>query len=332
VWFNHWFSAAYHIIKLLKEDDSFNFTVAGSNTDDNCVYRSVCDEWIREEEIPDAENYVNYCLEFCRENRIDVFAVRRNMLAVSKRIKEFSDIGVKVLTENYSIMSAMSNKERTYKLFCDSGIGYVPEYRIVRTASEFETYYRRIKTDSNRVCFKFACGEGAVGFRVVDNRIEHNLSEPVGAKITYSDAIKSLEKSGKLPPLMVMPYLSGTEVSVDCLYMPNKMHIIIPRYKSCGRSETIKFETDIIDICDKFLNAIEPEFPINVQLKYDGATPFLLEVNARMSGGIQISCAATGVNIPNIAVNRLLGVEKQADFEKITRRMSFIEIPVALDI
>jgi biotin carboxylase len=70
--------------------------------------------------------------------------------------------------------------------------------------------------------------------------------------------------------------------------------------------------------------------PCNLQFKYEGDVPYLLEVNARISGGIQMSYAATGINIPNIAVNRLLGIEKCPVWDKTTRVVSFIETPVLL--
>jgi biotin carboxylase len=65
-----------------------------------------------------------------------------------------------------------------------------------------------------------------------------------------------------------------------------------------------------------------------VQFKYDGDLPYLLEVNMRMSGGIQLTYAATGVNIPNMVVNRLLGQEKPFVLEKIERCVSFVETPI----
>ncbi len=36
----------------------------------------------------------------------------------------------------------------------------------------------------------------------------------------------------------------------------------------------------------------------------------MLEVNTRMSGGVQMACLGSGINIPNIAVNKLLGIDK----------------------
>ncbi|MDR3165355.1 MAG: ATP-grasp domain-containing protein [Synergistaceae bacterium] len=331
VWFNHWFSTAYHIIRMLKEDEHADFVTIGSNTDGNCVYRAVCDEWFMEAKFCGSDEYVDFCVAFCREHEINVFVPRRNMRAVSRRIGEFDAIGVKVLVErDYQIISALSDKAETYCLFADAGMGHIPPYCVVTSAAEYEKAYRRFKTENNRVCLKFTSDEGAVSFRVVDDRVEHNLTENAGTKISYANVIDALSRLEKFPPLLVMPYLSGVEISADCLSIPDGEHIIIPRYKSWGRSERIKFDPDILNICGAFLDKFRLRCPCNLQFKYEGDVPYLLEVNARMSGGIQMSYAATGVNIPNIAVNRLLGIEKRQVWDKITRVVSFIETPVLL--
>ncbi|MDR0764708.1 MAG: ATP-grasp domain-containing protein [Synergistaceae bacterium] len=331
VWFNHWFSTAYHIIRMIGEDEDINFAMVGSNTDENCVYRAVCDEWFTEAKFGDSDEYVDFCVAFCRARKIDVFAPRRGIRAVSRRIGEFDAIGVKVLAErNHRMMSALSDKAETYRLFGDAGIGHIPPYRVVTSAAEYEEAYHRFKTESNRVCLKFASDEGAVSFRVVDDRIEHNLTENAGTKVAHANVVEALSRLGKFPELLVMPYLSGAEISVDCLSARDGEHIIIPRRKSWRRSETIKFDHDIVNICEAFLDKFGLRCPCNLQFKYEGGVPYLLEVNARMSGGIQLSYAATGINIPNIAVNRLLGVEKRPVWDKTTRVVSFIETPVLL--
>jgi carbamoylphosphate synthase large subunit len=331
VWLNHWFSTAYHIINLLKTDDEINFVVIGSNTDNNCVYRTVCDEWAVEPQFNNSDLYIDFCIDFCRRRNIDVFLPRRNMQAVSRRLSDFNMIGVKALVESdYSLMDILRDKIKTYQLFAQHNIGNIPPYRSVSSVEDFEIAYQQLKTEDNRVCFKFAIDEGAVSFRVIDNQIEHSLTENIGAKITYKDAIKTLSKQKIFHTLLVMPYLSGFEVSVDCLYMPDGDHIIIPRYKSWHRSEEIKFEKDIVDVCILFLDSFKLKYPCNLQFKYDNGRSYLLEVNTRMSGGIQMSCMATGVNIPNIAVNRLLGIEKQAQYDKNPQIVSFIETPVVL--
>ena len=331
VWFNHWFSTAYHIIRLLKADEQIHFVVVGSNTNSNCVYRVVCDEWAAEPRFDRGDEYVDYCLEFCREHEIEVFVPRRNMLAVCRRLAEFDALGVNVLVErDYPTMSALCDKVKTYRMFRESGLEYVPPHCAASSVEEYEAAYRLLKTDGNRVCLKFTAGEGAVSFRVVDDQAGCNLEEEVGAKISYENSVKALSKLRKFPTLLVMPYIPGAEVSVDCLYMPDGEHIAVPRYKSWGRSETVRFEKEITEACSLFLDRFKLRCPCNIQFKYDNHVPYLLEVNTRMSGGIQLSCAAAGVNIPNIAVNRLLGVEKQARCDRKTRVVSFIETPVVL--
>ncbi|MDR0272055.1 MAG: ATP-grasp domain-containing protein [Clostridiales bacterium] len=331
VWLNHWFSTAYYIIELLKEGE--DFVIVGSNTDDNCVYRTVCDEWFTEPSFESSDEYIQFCLGFCKKQKIGVFIPRRNMLAVSKRIADFDAIGVRVLVErDYPLMSELSDKVKTYQMFEKAQIGKIPPYFVVNSVAEYENAYANLKTPENRVCIKFAVDEGAVSFRVIDDQMEFNLKTNVGAKISYENSINALRKLENFPDLLVLPYLSDTEVSVDCLSMPSGNHIIIPRYKSWTRSETIKYEDEIVNTCKLFLDKFPLSFPCNLQFKYENDTPFLLEINARMSGGIQFSCMAGGVNIPNIAVNRLLGIEKNAVVNQVERIVTYIEKPLLLQI
>ena len=67
VWFNHWFSTAYHLIRLMREGFGSPITVVGSGSSGRAVYRQACDEWYPEEDLP-GEAYVAFCLDFCRES------------------------------------------------------------------------------------------------------------------------------------------------------------------------------------------------------------------------------------------------------------------------
>jgi hypothetical protein len=49
-----------------------------------------------------------------------------------------------------------------------------------------------------------------------------------------------------------------------------------------------------------------------------------------MSGGVQMACAASGVNIPDIAVNKLLGIRKPWTIQKEERFVTYVETPVIL--
>ncbi|HAN09459.1 MAG TPA: hypothetical protein DCP90_02470 [Clostridiales bacterium] len=70
--------------------------------------------------------------------------------------------------------------------------------------------------------------------------------------------------------------------------------------------------------------------PCNIQFKYHEDKLYLLEVNTRMSGGIQNSCMGADINIPNIAVNQLLGIEKIWSANQISRKVVHVQMPLII--
>ncbi|MDR1481506.1 MAG: ATP-grasp domain-containing protein [Synergistaceae bacterium] len=332
IWLNHWFSTAYHIIELIRRDDRLNFYVIGSSSDENCVYKTVCDEFYAEPPYDDEGEYVLFCLDFCRAHAVDVFLPRRGMLAIAEHAREFGALGVKILAERGAkTLNMLNDKASAYAMFERLGIGSVPPYKIAKTAVEFEEAYCELKTNDNRICFKFTRDEGAASFRVVDDSILSKgwIHRSFNTKITYQNAITLLENAGQFPDLLLMPYLSGAEVSADCLKTAQG-NIIVPRFKGTGRSERIKFDDDITRTCERIAEEFGLESPFNAQFKFDSGVPYILEVNTRLSGGVQMSALALGVNIPNIAVNKLLGIDKSWSFEKRDATVSYVESPVEL--
>ena len=77
IWLNHWFTTAYHIIRMIKERES-DFTVIGSNEHPDSVIKNVCDEW-HTEPVLEGQKYWEYCLDFCKRENIDMFLPRRGM-------------------------------------------------------------------------------------------------------------------------------------------------------------------------------------------------------------------------------------------------------------
>jgi len=332
VWLNHWFSSAYHIIKLIRNDNNIDFYIIGTNENNNSVIKTACDEWYIEPRYENDAQYVDFCLKFCKINSIDIFVPRRGMLAICKRIKEFEQIDVKVLIDNdYSKVAALNDKQKTYELFLKHNIGFIPPNEVINTIDEFKHAYDKMACFDERVCFKFVQDEGATSFRVIDNSMEgyNGLYKLPGLKITYKDALAALCQPKKLPSIIVMPYLSGQEVSVDCLKTLYG-NVIIPRYKTNGRIEEIKYDKDLIGICNSFYDKIGINYPCNIQFKYHKDIPYLLEVNTRMSGGIQLACLGADVNIPNIAVNQLLSNNKNWEIKKLTQMVSHVETPILI--
>ena len=59
-------------------------------------------------------------------------------------------------------------------------------------------------------------------------------------RMTLKDVIDALREREKFSPLMVMPNLSGDEISVDCLNTKQGL-IVLPRVKDSTRIERLCF-------------------------------------------------------------------------------------------
>lgn len=327
VWFNHWFSTSYRLIELMKENESGQVWVVGTNKQSNSVIRNVCDEWYGEP-VTDGDAYVEDCISFCREHKIDVFIPRRKMLDISRNMDRFRDIGVKVMAEDYSRLELMADKARTYDLLRTQKGLFLPPYRIVNTAEEFEQAYRELKAEHGQICVKFVLDEGGMSFRKISEQENpyQLLKMYAGNSISFHRYREWLRAVEPFDSLMVMPYLPGKEISVDCLNTPSGL-IAVPRYKGAARHEEIIYDDQIMCMVDCIMEATGLEFPCNIQFKLKEDKPYLLEINTRMSGGLQMSCLAAGVNIPNIALNKLLGRNIPWSIERKNSIVSYIETP-----
>lgn len=333
IWFNHWFSSVYQIIRMMKEGSVCPLEVIGSNRKETTVYKSMCDEWYVEPDGGTEEEYVEFCLDFCREHRIDVFAPRRGLTGIAMAQDRFSEIGVKLLVGVDGRMAKLlDNKTAAYEMLREAGFDCIPPYRETRSLEEFLVACEEMKEEGGRVCYKLAEDEGARSFRVIDERVTQSraLLEKPGFKVCMAHARMVMEQYDFSIPVLVMPYLEGPEISADCLNTPGGK-LIIPRYKNIGRYSEIRFEDEVMALCGRLMDAVGATLPVNVQFRMHHGRPILLEINPRMSGGVQLSCEATGVNLPALALNQLLDHETPWRLPEEKRlRVAHVEQPVRL--
>lgn len=306
VWMNHWFSTAYNIIHLIKKDCD-DYVIIGSNENEYSIIKNACDEWFQEPILKDDE-YVDFCLDFCRKHEIQYFLPRRGMLKISEYKGQFEDIGTKVMMDDYSIVSVLNHKEKAYDYFKHNEIGIVPEFYIVTTVERFKEAYFKLLKDYKQICFKFERDEGGKSFRLIDNQRNGYaaLFKKQNTRMTLDDVLDALSERESFSPIMIMPFLPDEEVSVDCLNIKKGL-IAIPRIKGYGKYEILQYDATILEFCEKFQTVAKLECPYNIQFKYLDGIPYFLEVNTRMSGGVQMACYASGVNIPQIALKKLSG-------------------------
>ncbi len=308
IWFNHWFSTAVHLIALLRQDWG-DVEIIGSHPQEWAAYQYACDRWGIEPDIQ-GQVYAFWCLDFAREQQVDVFVPWQGLRDIAAIQNEFTAAGIKVLVPKAGkILSVLSDKAATYDWLKNVRPELVPPYCAADTMEEFRNALSDMAWffPDGRACYKLAVDEGASSFRVVDDRIESiaALRQMPGAKVTRYAAEHIMSEYDFKVPVLVMPYLDGPEISADCL-MTKAGPIILPRYK-LGRRSEIRFEPEVLADCQALLMELGIDVPVNLQFRCHHGQRFLLEINARMSGGLQQSCLATGVNIPQLAVRQLLG-------------------------
>ena len=334
IWFNHWFSTAYHLIEMIKKGEPGKYTVIGSNEKSTSVYQCACDEWYAEPAGVSDDEYVSFCLDFCREHSVDIFAPRKGLLAISRAHEKFEELGVRLLVDpNHEIISMLEDKIATYDFLKNVVPEYIPEYRKISSLDEFLEAYEDLSERHPRICYKLIEDEGARSFRVIDDEIEsiRGVLEKPGSKITLEAAKKVLSLYDFSIPILMMPYLGGCEVSVDCIKTASG-NLILPRYKTSKRYSEIKFSEEMMQTCSKIMDFLALDHPMNIQFKKSGDQYYLLEINPRMSGGLQLSCLAAEINMPDIAVSALCGINKPWKYPEFSsRKVVHLETPVCLD-
>lgn len=333
IWFNHWFSTAYHLINLLKENKHFTIHVIGTNRSGDAVYKNACDEWyIEPNDSISADQYVKYALDFCKEHAVDVFFVRRFQDEIVKHIDEFTAIGVKLFAEpNFEVVSIINDKALTYSSLKEVVPEVIPDYRVAHSYNEFVESYNELHNKHERICYKLTIDEGAASFRVIDNdltSIDALLSIP-GHKIKLDDALNILSKYDFSIPVLLMPYLNGVEVSVDCLDMGKDM-VILPRFKTNKRYSEMCEKEELMKACQKIIKHFGFVFPNNIQFKKDNDKYYLLEINCRMSGGLHLSFEGTGINIPSLALSKMFGIEDEYKTSFKPAKVVHIETPIKI--
>lgn len=339
IWFNRWFSTVSHYMELIRHNpDQQEFIIHGTHPNSDTVYFNYCDVFSTEPDI-EGEDYIQFCLDYCIQNQIHIFVPRKENVLISRHLEKFEDIGVSVLVcPDGDLMAMVDNKAAMYQSLQNQEkegnfIVTIPSYQIVNNAKEFKEAYEQLSKDNTKLCIKPVIGEGASGFRIIDNdadTIPFIFNTASSQKISYETALRILQTQEHFPDLMVLEYLDGYEYSIDCLAdADGTLLTAIPRKKGNGRIREIEYNKDLIEIAEKMAIQYKIPYVFNIQVKYKDGIPKLLEINPRMSGGLHISCLAD-INFPYYAIKLLLGNQLEPLYPKFGLKATHIEQPVIL--
>lgn len=310
IWLNRNYATTVHLIHQLRRNPQRRTVrILGSHKDPASPMLSGCDARFVEPALTGPE-YAEHALRFCDEHDVDVFLPVYEQLAIARRAADFRRAGVALIAPPADAVELLSDKAATYRAVGhDSEL--TPPWREIRTADEFETAIAELAEFSGSLVIKPTRGVGATGVRMLSDAPPNldELTGPVTHSATIQDfigALKTEEAAGRsVAPLMVLPYLSEPEISVDVLARAGRTVAAVPRAKR-GRARSLHAPAEVLDAADQLVAIFALEGLVNVQFRFLDGRPVLLEINTRPSGGLYQTGLAQ-VNLPWAAVQQALG-------------------------
>lgn len=320
IWFNRAYSTNIHTIALLRDNpDRAPVRVFGTHTNLSSPVLSACD--VAESEphasvVGDA--YVDWALAFCSRHRIDVFIPQLHLETIAAARDKFTSSGVAVVAGPPGPAALLADKAAAYADARLAGLA-VPPYRVVGTGDELVAAFDELTVEVGSLCLKPVTGAGGEGFRTL-TAARPTFADMSGAPTTamhFADVAQALDAhlgaGAVVPPLMVLPFLPGPEVSVDCL-ADSEGHVLaaIPRTK-LSRRRLLVDDPAAVDVARTIVGRHKLSSLSNTQVRYwahpardTAPLPYLLETNTRISGGLY-QTALSGLNLPWAAVLQALG-------------------------
>jgi biotin carboxylase len=349
IWFNRAFATTYWLIRMIKENpDNIPVTVYATHTDLTSPVLQAADYFHSESFEMEEEEYIQWCLDYCKEHNIHVFVPRYNIEIISKYAARFKALGVKVICSSPESIDTLADKNKTYLAVKELGVA-VPPWRIANNETEFRQAYVSLQNEIGDndipIVIKPTVGVGAEGFKVIrpgGYTLSGLLSRGISA-VTLDEILAAYKMSdlkanedpelpgSKIPELMLLPWLESPEISVDCLSSSEgKLLKMIPRAKDGKRTTTfIDAPREVLDITETICSNFELKYLTNTQVRWWQEKPVLLETNTRASGGMY-SSTLTGVNLMWEAI--LLAVTGEENPTQPTKNASYIAVETFVEV
>ena len=306
VWFNRTFSSVHTAIELIRQADvDGRFHIIYSNSNPHATAARVAHEFHPEPTGLDPAAYTEWCLAFCREQRVDIFIPGRQSTALAGLHARFEAQGTRVLSAaSQPALELIHDKALFYATVALPGAP-VAETINFENIAQFDAAYAALRPRHAKLCVKPSNSVFGLGFAILDEErsCAALLIEGAEYHIGLEDMRRGLAELGEVRTMLLMQYLDGHEYSVDCVGDQGRLVSAVARKKpmTAGRGQLIDMRQDILDATAKLARDFGLNGNFNVQFREGGDQLYLLEINPRMSGGIGMACVA-GPNLPWIAL------------------------------
>ena len=146
VWFNRTFSSVSAAISLIREADTEGrFHLIYSNANPHVAAARVAHEFHDEPTGLDTEAYIDWCLAFCREHKVDIFIPGKASTALAAEHARFAAQGTRVLSAAAQDQLELIHDKARFYAATDLPGAPVAQFRPFETLAQFDAGYAELR-------------------------------------------------------------------------------------------------------------------------------------------------------------------------------------------
>ncbi len=272
-----------------------------------------------------------YVLKQAKQNNVKVLLTGRNSIDYEAHRAAFTEAGIRLLTGATSV-AALETIDDKFAFMQQCQAHNIP----VATAWRFDTIDELeallAKHSHEPLCVKPVTGIFAQGFWRLDadkktedqyDSFEH-LYFTEDKKINTTQFIAAYRDSQLIKeqpiPMLLMPYLSGREYSIDVVCEAGEVLAAITRYKT-GKVQHIGYDESVMEVVIALIKAFQCDGIVSVQTKEDEQGQHrVLEINSRPSGGIGYT-THSGVDLTQVGFSYWLGLTDKPKLADVVKQI-----------
>lgn len=334
IWFNLTFSTIHAVFRNLRQSvPAGEITLICTHTQANATAFLAADEsYIEPTELSEQE-YLEWCVAFCRQHNIQLFWPGKAAALISKHPFLFQAIGVQVLSvADFDTLTLLHDKANFYAAL-NADVAQTMDFIAVNDCDGFDRAVADLSVKHQRLCVKPAVSVFGLGFRVLD--VQRNSITQLLSGVEYQIPLQELRQGMANTPefamLLVMEHLGGPEWSVDCAGRHGELLCAVQRKKSqlAGGGQIIDNNAEINGMVARLTAHYQLNGLFNIQFKEGEQGVRLLEINPRPSGGFGMACLS-GANLAQIALQSIKGEIFQPPTIRYGLRVTEINTPVVM--
>lgn len=279
----------------------------------------------------DNQERIGWVIEQARAHQIRVVLAGRVGQVYEAHRAEFEAAGLQLITGALDLdtFERVDDKAVFTREALAAGLACIPAIE-VSTQDELQAAYAQLSRDG-QVCVKPTRGIYGQGFWRLADDVDpfRSFANADAHEVNATVFAHAYGQSEAPKPLLVMPYMPGSECSVDMVCEAGEAVAFVGRRKQ-GLMQTFERDGAAVELAIKAARHFKCDGIVNVQTRDDAAgQPHLLEINLRYSGGIGYTREA-GVNLPGIFAARRLGLPVPASVwrEDVQVKAITVVVPV----